>query len=392
MDEISLLRRSRNNIPERAPADIARGRAVLFAHIDAESPVALFSHLGDETTFAPLPPPRRRRTAAWAGFSALGATALIGALVATNVLGLPGWHGGAEPAAAAALESAAVATMKVSDPVVGPGQYMRVRTDAVYGATGTLKEDAERIREENDGNVQEDDVVSVLENYHDEVFVPANRGDDWAWIRCARTPFQTFGPRSEAFAQEMAEENAKVGVSDVYRRMPGGVFPGGSPFGEFQTDHGTSNDYDLLPRDPRQLLEKIYELNGNSGQSRDGQALVWIADTLRSGIVHAEIRAAIYQAAALIPGVTIAEQEATLNGTTGIAIGRVETASNTRQDIIIDSATGQFIGERQVILESAAGFPAGTATGWTTVTTAVVDSMPTDASTCTNESAGSREQ
>ncbi|MFG6444456.1 CU044_5270 family protein [Microbacterium sp. P07] len=389
MDEISLLRRSRNDIPERAPAAITRGRAALFGQIDGETPVALFSQLGDDTAFAPLPSRRRRRTAAWAGFSALGATALVGALVATNVLGGPGWQGTAEPAAAAALESAAVAALQVSDPVVSPGQYLLVRTDAVYGATGTLEEDADRIRRENNGNVQPEDLVSFLEKMRDEVFVPADREDLWVWVRCMRTPVETFGPRSEALAAQQMRESAEVGAADILQHLPGGIFPGGSAYGSYNGGNGSSGDYDALPRDPRLLLERIYQLNGSSGQSRDGQVLVWIADTLRSGIVPADLRAAIYQAAALIPGVTITEQEATLNGTTGIAIGRLETASNRRQDIIIDPATGGFIGERYVQLDGAGGFPPGTVTGWTAVTTVVVDSPPTDTSTCSDAAPGS---
>ena len=145
---------------------------------------------------------------------------------------------------------------------------------------------------------------------------------------------------------------------------------------------GSSADYDALPRDPRQLLDKIYELNEDSGQSRDGQALEWITTALRRGTAPAEFRAALYKAAAEIPGVEITEDQATLNGKTGIAIGRLETASNTLYDIIIDPETGQFIGEREVTVDGYAGMPAGTTTGWTTVTTTVVSSAPADVATC----------
>jgi len=49
MDEISLLRRSRNDIPERAPEDIARGRAALFDAIESETPVGLVASPSNET-------------------------------------------------------------------------------------------------------------------------------------------------------------------------------------------------------------------------------------------------------------------------------------------------------------------------------------------------------
>jgi len=59
MDEISLLRRSRNDIPERAPDDIARGRAALLDAIDSESPVGQVAPPGTETQ----PPAVLRRRA-----------------------------------------------------------------------------------------------------------------------------------------------------------------------------------------------------------------------------------------------------------------------------------------------------------------------------------------
>lgn len=84
----------------------------------------------------------------------------------------------------------------------------------------------------------------------------------------------------------------------------------------------------------------------------------------------------------MIPGVTITDQQATLNGTTGVAIGRLEPANNVQYDIIIDPKTGQYIGEREVTLIAYASFPAGTTTSWTAVTTSVVDAAPTDVATC----------
>ncbi|MFB2581317.1 CU044_5270 family protein [Herbiconiux sp. P15] len=290
-----------------------------------------------------------RRAAPWIGFSLLGAGALTVALVASNVLGFAGWRGGADSAAASALESAAVATISTSDPVVGPGQYLLIETVAVNSSTTT------------DGN---GGFVSYLDRSHDELYVPYDRDGDWVWMRHARVPVQTFGPASEAFATE------QQGLfDDELLRAPGGTFYGGTP-----TE--ISGDYEALPRDPHQLLNAIYIKTLTQGQSRDGAALGWITDVLRSGTVPADLRAALYKAAAEIPGVTITDQEATLDGTTGIAIGRVETVTNTRQDIIVDPATGQFIGEREVNLAATNGLPAGTASESTAVTTTVVDAAP----------------
>ncbi|MFK0239418.1 CU044_5270 family protein [Microbacterium sp. NPDC090281] len=380
MDELTLLRSTRDQTRVPSHEALARGRAALVSQIDGELPVTLFAHVGDDTAFVPLKTRRRRRTVAWAGFSVLGAASVIVALVATNVLGVAGWNGGADPAAASALRSAAAAAIQVSDPVVGPGQYLFVRTDGVFTGVGTLEEDADRIRAQG-GEIQPSDDVAILVSTHDELYVPAERKDTWVWISCTSQPSQTFGPRSERFAEEYAEDMNTYDL-DVIRQFPGGVTPGGGSFGGYAEGTTTSIDYDALPREPRLLLDRIYELNENSGQSRDGQALEWIISTLQWGIVPADFRAALYKAAAEIPGVEITDAQATLDGTTGIAIGRLETASNTRHEFIVDPETGQYIGERRVTLDGYAGMPPGTVTDWTAVTAAVVSSAPTDAASC----------
>ncbi|WP_101844593.1 CU044_5270 family protein [Zhihengliuella sp. ISTPL4] len=378
MDELTLLRSTRDDSRAPSAAALTRGRDALAERIGGEMAVALFSHLGDNTRFRPAP--TRRRTFAWAGFSMLGAAGLVAALVATDVLGVAEWNGGADPAAASALHSAALATMEVSDPAVGPGQYLFVRTDGAFGAVGTLEADAEKIRANNGNTVTEGD-VSMIDGYHDELYVPADRDDDWVWIQCGRWPLQTFGPRSEAFASEQAV-NFYPADSSVIRRFPGGIGPDGHSLAGYRTMTAARVDDDALPRDPAELLSKIHELNGTSGQSRDGQALEWITSALERGTAPAEFRAALYKAAALIPGVTITDQQATLNGTTGIAIGRFEPTNHVQYDIIIDPDTGRYIGEREVTLTAFASFPAGTTTSWTTVTTSVVDAAPTDIATC----------
>jgi len=378
MDELTLLRNTRDDTREPSPEVLARGKSALALRIASEMPAAPFSPSGENRSFG-RSPVRRRCTIAWAGFSAVGTTCLTIALVATDVLGV---GGGTDPAAASVLHSAATTTMKTSDPVVGDGQYLFVRTDGTFSAVGTLEEDAEKIKADG-GNIEASGDVSVIDSYHDELYVPADRGDDWVWVQCARAPHQTFGPRSEAFAAQQGPFYSE-GDADVIRHFPGGVLPGGSNFTGYQTQEAMSADYDELPRDPAQLLRKIYELNGNSGQSRDGQALEWITSALERGTAPAEFRAALYQAAALIPGIEITEQQATLNGSTGVAIGRLEPANNVRYDIIIDPRSGQYIGEREVTLSAYASFPAGTTTSWTTVTTSVVDAAPTDTATCVN--------
>jgi hypothetical protein len=90
--------------------------------------------------------------------------------------------------------------------------------------------------------------------------------------------------------------------------------------------------------------------------------------------------------------VQVIDQEATLDGRTGVALGRLDTVNGTRQEIIVDPDSGQVIGEREVVPngDTAYGIPAGGVIGWTAVTLSVVDSAPTGGTLCGHEVGCSR--
>lgn len=335
MDELTLLRKVRNDVAEPTTEALNEGRAALFARIG-----------GTESAGKP-----KRRGIRIAGLSALGAGVVTVALVATNVVGLAGWRGGAELAAAEVLHSAALAAVETSDPVVGPGEYLQVATTAVYSATASTEE-VER--------------ASYLFITKDELYLPADLDDDWVWLRHPSETYQTFGPGSEAVAE--ATGDPRLGVKDELLRAPGGGFYGGQKGGGYGA-------LDSLPRDPVQLLNHIHLVTVGQSNSPDDAAMVFIAERLRTGVIPADLRAAFYNAAALIPGVTITENQATLDGRTGIAIGRDEGTLD-RQEIIIDPETGMYIGERRVTLSGFDDIPAGTVVGWSAVVSTVVPSAP----------------
>ena len=133
-----------------------------------------------------------------------------------------------------------------------------------------------------------------------------------------------------------------------------------------------------LPRDPRILLNHIYRVTFGTGPSADGEALVFIADTLNTGLANAETRAALYRAAALIPGVTLTADSATLDGHKGVAIGRVEASTGIRQDLIISPDDGSLIGEREVATRAIKPFTDGATISWTSADATTVNSLPTE--------------
>jgi RNA polymerase sigma-70 factor (ECF subfamily) len=345
VEELTLLRKVRDDVADPTEEALSRARDALSARM-AQQPRAARPHRVRRSR-------RARRVLGWTGLGTVAAIGLVLALVASNILGLAGWRGGASAAAADTLDEAAVAAITNSDPTVGPGQYLKVATRAVYSTSF--------------GNGAGESYLTIE---HDELYVPADQSDDWVWDRSASKPYQTFGPKSaKAAASAYADTLAQPNQGAEKLRAAGGRFYG-SP-----SDTSTAA-LASLPRDPYQLLNYIYRVDGTSGPSPDGEALVFIADRLRSGLVPADLRAAMYRAAAMIPGVTVTEREATLDGRTGVAIGRIEPSSHIRQDIIIDPTTGLLIGERQVSLTAGSGLPAGTVFAWTAVTTSVVDSAP----------------
>jgi hypothetical protein len=297
----------------------------------------------------------RGRTVLRVGFGTLAAGGLAAALVISGIVGPAGMFGGADRAAAAVLQRAATATIRTSDPAIGPGQYLVVDTTAITTINGGLA----------DGTVGD-----YQSRQTDTMYIPSNQKKQWLWVRDVPSIEKTFGPDSEAVAKDWIDGiRAEGGAPEVVQGVDGNFY-------------GAANRYTpafvaSLPRDPRVLLNRIYASTFGQGQSADGEALVYIADTLRSGLIPADLRAALYKAAILIPGVTVTDKQANLKGRTGTAIGRMEPTSKIRQDIIIDPATGLMIGERQVSYMTGTDIPVGTVIESTSIATSVADSAPT---------------
>lgn len=340
MNELTLLQAMRDKTPVATDAAVEDGRRTLLHRIDPSAPVAR--------------PARRWRTAKRAGIISLATAAIVATLVAGDVLGPTGWRGAATAQAAQVLNEAAKTTIKTADPVVNPGQYLKIQSSNRWGSFST---------DQNGKQYQWLDTENMT------MYIPANRNNEWVWERSGRIPTVFFDEESKEHAQSLQQDKPKAYVL----RGANGAFYGSAPD---QSGFPTPDYLASFPRDPYMLLNNIFKKTVGQGQSIDGEALVFIADLLRTGMVPADLRAALYKAAALIPGVTVTDEQATLNGRKGIAIGRVEEVSHTRQDIIIDPQTGLLIGERQVLTQEQGPMPAGTAITLTTIETSVSDAAP----------------
>lgn len=102
-----------------------------------------------------------------------------------------------------------------------------------------------------------------------------------------------------------------------------------------------------MPTDPHALLKLIYATEKGHGQTPDQEAFTTIGDLLRESIAPPNVSAALYRAAALIPGVTVVKSVRDAIGRPGVAVAFA--FRGTRTDWIFDSKTLQMLGEREVV-------------------------------------------
>lgn len=295
--------------------------------------------------------PRRRQrvrllVAATAGVAVLA--------IAASVVPLPWTHGAATPAAAAALDQAATAAdIMALDEAARPDQYWRISTLGTYLALGSGAPDG-------------------------------SAGSSAAWLaKSTRTHYVSVdGARPSWFVDSPAT------IAEVYFGEP--LEGDTSAVAETWTTNLAPNDeagswqspnpgwLAELPRETDALRHRLFQDTSGHGRSHDGEVLVYVADVLRSGLVPADLRAALFRVLETVPGVDIIRRHD--DGL--VAIGRLETVDGERQEILIDPATGAYVGDRMVqveaIEEPEGTIPAGAIRADSRVTRTVVDDVPAD--------------
>lgn len=366
MDEMTMLRSAgAETTHDPTPQALARGRAALLTHAGqhrcagqepADNPITLPDGIEGAESRSQAGPvtnldSHRRRWRRWVWVPA-AAAALTGTLVVGELARPP------EPAATAVaaqvLEDAAVSSFGAEDPAVGAGQYLRVDTLARHLTTTAMPNHS----------------FHTVKQMRHSLYIPADTDDTWYWDRTEKVDAEvvaTYGqapPTADPYPLRGAEEPP----TPIWK-APGGAWNGQAPY-------VTKEYLASLPDDPHQLLARVHEEKAGQNANEDEQVMVFIADMLRSGLVTAEQRAVFYQTLMLVPGVDVTAETAVLDGRTGVAIGRWEATRGERQEIIIDPATGAWIGERSILTRDMDSIPAGTVVGSTAVSTTVVDKVP----------------
>ncbi len=297
--------------------------------------------------------PAKRHWPRWAAAAAAVAVVVAGFLVVQAVRP-EGSRPVALAAAARELNSAAD-RIGASDEPVGPGEYRYITTHAWWTSTSVLTQQKS---------------LTYLQEFLIETWVPADERQEWMLRETSTGRYKWLdGSDEEAKANNLS---LPVAGQHESRRAPCGDFYAADEGRKRCTQEGSWQLPDRkfmasLPRDPQALFDRLRKDTAGRGQGPDLEMLVYVADMLRSGLVPADLRAALYRTLAMVPGIEITEKVANLDGRKGIALGIA--ADGGRQDVIIDPATGQFIGEREVVADT------GTVTASTSVTMKVVDHL-----------------
>ncbi|MFE2294770.1 CU044_5270 family protein [Streptomyces sp. NPDC059452] len=290
--------------PEPAPGQVEARRAHFLSEVDRQT---------RSRSFHPALRARRRWGLALGTAVAAGASLVVFSLGS----GSPDTPRTVQPASAASvqlLEKAALAAAATPQTKIRSGQYTYVK---VVGHTSVLSE-------------TEADEMELLREDEDM--------EQWTSVDGSERTLQRKNGRN--------------------------VLLPGTP-GRGSLNSPTYTFLDALPTDPEALLKGISDdaedHHGAGSDSTTGphqEAFVTIGDLLRSGAAPPDTTAALYRAAALIPGVDVVPDAVDAAGRHGIAVAR--THDGERTEWIFDKSTVRLLGERTVLVEDNAWGKAGT--------------------------------
>ncbi|KOV82899.1 CU044_5270 family protein [Nocardia sp. NRRL S-836] len=333
------------------PAGAASAGSTLVGTTPADTPAADTTSAGAATSTAVAPvvslTSRRTRTRWLAAAAAVGVLT-AGALAASTV------DTGTGPSATAAEELIHAADLadRVTVPPLGPGQYLYVRSRyrGIVVESGSDK--------------------AWTSGAATEEWVPADHRDEWL-LRTEDTGPTEWLPGHEGDGKP---DPGRFKGKQEFRGKCGKY----SYYAEGQPDRCTNGSFSnptpefvaSLPSDPRALYEKLKA----DGGTDDPGVLMQAREALDSGRMPARVRADIFRALALLPGLVVTEKRANLDGEEGVALG-IKYYEDF-QEIIIDPADGDFIGSRSTVAEKGT-LDKGTVRSSSSVSTAVVGSLGT---------------
>lgn len=265
------------------------------------------------------------------------------------------------------LIRAADAAEKSTDPQVRQDQYLKITT--IHRWSSGIQQDCEGC-----------DWAVVMDKETFTTWKPGDPTKPWWLERSGRVPQSGL---NEAGRKYMQTPRGPTVPHEVRSALDGQFYGPTTPTWREPTDAWMG----AIPRDPQELRRRLAAdvaaspapsaTSPDVGPSVRLQAFNRVMDLLQTGRVPSDLRAALFRTLALVEGITVTEQAAQLEGRTGVAIGILERGGHL--DIVLDPATGEFIGIRNVVtVDTPSGIKAGSVIGQVTVTGLVVmNSAPT---------------
>lgn len=354
MDE--LLAELRSDVPEMSDEAFEAGRVRLQAVIE---PVVVTAEPEPDAAVVTLPKRRFLRsppgklTAAAAAVVVLavgvlfvqtmrpGSPAPVGQGPEVPILTVPA--DGPPPIASAAEQLNAAADRVTPGPVdsIRPGQYRYLATRSWNLLTTTDP----RTVYLGPGGKKDLPPLAFFAEFIEQTWVPADVPNSMCWVQNTRTDKERWiiGDKQAARAagwnvvddQNHPMDDQRCYFEDEWGNGRWGARPGP----QFLAG---------LPRDPTQLYNRLRSdnISNFSVDQPDVAVLFAVGHMLWSGILPPDLRVALLRALAMMPGLQVTQQVAELDGRTGTAFG--VSRAGVISEVIIDTATGEFIGERTV--------------------------------------------
>jgi hypothetical protein len=238
-------------------------------------------------------------------------------------IALPGGGtGGAEPAAAALLHRVALrAAQQPPEPAPGPGQYLYARSESAST------------------------FLYVIGDGTTFMFMQPSNHQSWTGPNGSGRILHTSGAVTFPTDADRAKWIA-AGSPDLYENV--------TEDESFGPDGLLYADYADLPTDPEELLELIErrEIVGVGGPNGDWETFVIIGDLLRGTYTSPEVRAALYQIAADLPGVELVGRVVDGAGRPGVAVAYTKLNSDapSRMELIFNPRTAELLGSNEVLV------------------------------------------
>ncbi|GAB3431432.1 CU044_5270 family protein [Actinophytocola sediminis] len=340
------------DVPEMSDRAFAVGRTHLLLVVDQPTP--LVTTADDPLPLAPQGKARALRSPPRRLLPLIASAATVTALAAGVLVARTG-SDPATPTAEAGL-TAAADKLPADDEPLRPGQYRYLTTHGWHQAGNMTI---------GDGGMAEDLEVTFLVEERRQLWIPADPTE-----QCLLR-----GTSGENFIWLVGDEEkaGELGIETPQRK----TFEHRVPCGDFADGWWQQPSTDFLaalPRDPDALYDRLRRDTEGRGADPDLEVLVYVTDALRTGLVPADLRAALYRALAKVPGLEVTEQVANLDGREGTAYGI--TVDGERTDVIVDPVTGQYLGERRIDLDGRDGIPADTTTSYTAMSPPVTVPTP----------------